>query len=184
MQPVEAKGIVLGVIALVNLEVIEATGKSLEIPCHVLDSTKPVWQGDVKNCGMIMGTNALVAFEFCISHANGTEISPVSAAKQLESTDLVKPVEELSKQTCKELSKQTCSPICLTDPDQCYRSVQVQTPSLTELVTLPKVTKTELDASQLLTDLVILPKRKRVSATKIFVVVLKHNVQIMPGITK
>ena len=90
-QPVGAEGSVLGTIALVSLEVmIETTGKKLEVPCYVIDSTKPIWQGEVKNCGMIMGTNALVAFQFCISHSNGIVISPVSLMKQEESADLLK----------------------------------------------------------------------------------------------
>ena len=98
-QPVGAEGSVLGAIALVNLEVvIETTGKKLEVPCYVIDSTKPIWQGEVKNCGMIMGTNVLVAFQFCISHSNGIVISPVSLMKQEESADLLKS-HELSKQT-------------------------------------------------------------------------------------
>ena len=71
-QPVGAEGSALGATALVKLEVvIEATGIKLTVPCYVIDSTKPVWQGDVKNYGMIMGTNALSAFEFHISHSNG-----------------------------------------------------------------------------------------------------------------
>ena len=78
-QPVGAEGSVLRATALVKVDVIiEVTGKCLEIPCYVIDSAKPVWQGNVKNCGMIMGTNALVAFQFCISHFNGEKISPVS----------------------------------------------------------------------------------------------------------
>ena len=59
-QPVGAEGSVLGATALVNLEVVvESTGKSLKVPCYVIDSTKPVWRGDANNCGMIMGSNAL-----------------------------------------------------------------------------------------------------------------------------
>ena len=82
-QPIGAEGSVLGATALVKVDVIiEVTGKCLEIPCYVIDSAKPVWQGNVKNCGMIMGTNALVAFQFCISHFNGEKISPVSLPKQ------------------------------------------------------------------------------------------------------
>ena len=62
-QLVGAEGSVLGTTALVKFEVVvEVTGKCLEVPCYVIDSTKPVWQSNVKNCGMIMGTNALVAF--------------------------------------------------------------------------------------------------------------------------
>ena len=79
-QPVGAEGSALGATALVKLEVvIKAIGIKLTVPCYVIDSTKPVWQGDVKNCGMIMGTNALSAFECHISHSNGIEILPASS---------------------------------------------------------------------------------------------------------
>ena len=177
-QPVGAEGSVLGAIGLVNLEVvIETTGKKLEIPCYVIDSTKPIWQGEVKNCGMIMGTNALVAFQFCISHSNGMVISPVSLE---ESADLLKS-HELSKQTNSHPSTSV----------ECAKSVQVEmsvpTPLLTELVTLPKLVKTQLDASQLSTELVIQPSNKSSldeTSSKTFVVVLKHTVQVMPGFTK
>ena len=47
-QPVGAEGSALGATALVKLEiVIEATGTKLTVPCYVINSTKPVWQGDV-----------------------------------------------------------------------------------------------------------------------------------------
>ena len=150
------------------------------IPYYVIDSTKPIWQGEVKNCGMIMGTNALVAFQFCISHSNGIVISPVSLMKQEESADLLKS-HESSKQTNSHPSTSV----------ECSKSVQVEmsvpTPLLTELVTLPKLVKTQLDASQLSTELVIQPSNKSSSdetSNKTFVVVLKHTVQVMPGFTK
>jgi len=41
-----------------------------------------------------------------------------------------------------------------------------------------------LDTSQVSTELVIGPKMEKTSLDKKFVVVLKHTVQIMPGITK
>ena len=41
-QPVGAEGSVLGVTEVV----VEITGKSLEVPCYVINSTKPVWRGD------------------------------------------------------------------------------------------------------------------------------------------
>ena len=51
--------------ALVKLHVvIEITGLSIQIPCYMMDSSKPIWQGEVWNCGKIMGTNALVGFDF------------------------------------------------------------------------------------------------------------------------
>ena len=91
-QPVGAEESALGATALVKLEiVIEATGTKLTVPCYVINSTKPVWQGDVKNCGMIMATNALAAFEFHISHSNGIEILPASSecsAKQHNKPDV------------------------------------------------------------------------------------------------
>ena len=104
-QPVGAEGSVLGAIPLGV--VIETTGKKLEVPCYVIDSTKPIWQGEIKNCGMIMGTNALVAFQFCISHSNGIVISPLSLMKQEESADLLKS-HELSKQTRNMIGNEQC----------------------------------------------------------------------------
>ena len=134
-QPVGAEGSVLGATALVKVDVIiEVTGKCLEIPCYVIDSAKPVWQGNVKNCGMIMGTNALVAFQFCISHFNGEKISPVSLPKQELST---------------KVSKQTYLPLTDTiNSIPVQVDLAVQAPSLTELVTLPKPTQVQLDTQQ------------------------------------
>ena len=94
-QPVGAEDSVLGATALLNLKVaVEVTRKSLKVPCYVNDSAKPVWKGDAINCGMIMGSNALVAFQFHILHVNGIEVLSVNSAnslamglaKQLEST--------------------------------------------------------------------------------------------------
>ena len=69
---------------MVSLEVVvEVTGKSLKVPCYVIDSIKPVRRGDAQNCGIIMGSNALVAFQFHILHANGIEILPVDSVKPL-----------------------------------------------------------------------------------------------------
>ena len=169
-QPVGAEGSVLGATALVKVDVIiKVTRKCLEVPCYVIDSAKPVWQGNVKNCGMIMGTNALVAFQFCISHFNGEKISPVSLPKQ-----------ELSA----KVSKQTYLPLTDTiNSIPVQVDLAVQAPSLAELVTLPKPTQVQLDTSQVSTELIIGPKKEKTSLDKTFVVVLKHTVQIMPGIT-
>ena len=62
-QPVGAEGSVLGATALVNLEVVvEITGKSLKVPCCVIDSTKPVWRGDANNC--VWAPMLLLLFSF------------------------------------------------------------------------------------------------------------------------
>ena len=131
-QPVGAEGSILGATALVNLKVtVEATGKNLEVPCYVIDSARPIWQGDAKDCGMIMGTNALVAFQFRILHANGIEISPISTTKQLESIDSLEPTPEESEQTHRPqcLSK-------LTESVECYKPAQLDQ-QLAQLVVLP-----------------------------------------------
>ena len=40
----------LGAKALVKLQVVvEITGSSLLVPCYVMDSSKPIWQGEVRN---------------------------------------------------------------------------------------------------------------------------------------
>ena len=57
---------------------LEATGKSLCILYYVVDSTRPLWQGAVKNCGLVLGTNALVGFAIQLVHKNGTAAQPVS----------------------------------------------------------------------------------------------------------
>ena len=127
-QPVGAEGSALGATALVKLEiVIVATGIKLTAPCYAIDSTKPIWQGDGKNCGMIMGTNALSASEFHISHSNEIEILPASSeclAKQHYKPDVSKSVD---------LFYLIDLQVNLADATKCLKPVQedlvVQTPS-------------------------------------------------------
>ena len=59
---------------MVELQVVEIIGSSLLVPCYVMDSSKAIWQGEVRNCTMIMGINTLVGFDFRISHSNGIEV--------------------------------------------------------------------------------------------------------------
>ena len=180
-QPVGAEGSVLGATALVNLEVVvQVTGKSLKVPCYVIDSTKPVWKGDAKNCGMIMGSIALVAFQFHILHANGIEVLTVNSANslavdsvtQLESTpaDSVEQVSEV-------MSKHTCAPVGSSNSTvlfECYKPTQLSL-HLAELAVLPM---------QKVMEQTMLPKIPNVSSTKVLVVVLKCTTQVLPGITK
>ena len=49
----------------------------------MIDFTKPVLRGGAKNCGIIMGSNTFVAFQFRILHANEVEILPVNLVKPL-----------------------------------------------------------------------------------------------------
>ena len=85
-QPLGAGGTELGAkkVVLISLT-LEATGKSLHIPCYVVDSTRLLWQGAVKNCGLVLGTNTIVGFGIQLVHENGTTIQPVAGnAKSVE----------------------------------------------------------------------------------------------------
>ena len=44
--------------------------------CFVLTSDKPVWQGTVKDCAMVLGTNAMVKFGMQTMHMDGTILKP------------------------------------------------------------------------------------------------------------
>ena len=169
-QPVGAEGSVLGATALVNLEVVvESTGKSLKVPCYVIDSTKSVWRGDANNCGMIMGSNAFVAFQFRILHANGIEILPVNSVKSLvvDPATQLEPTDSLEQAT-EEMSPHTKS----TELFECYKPTQLSQ-QLAELVILPMPKAPKQP---------IISKNLNVPPNKL-PVVLKSTTQVMPGIT-
>ena len=42
----------------------------------MLSSEKPIWRGELYNCGVVLGTNALVVLKFKVFHSNGTEVPP------------------------------------------------------------------------------------------------------------
>ena len=70
-QPIGASGQDLGASSVVAIETrIEQTGRKLVIPCFVMTSAKPIWQGNVKDCAMVLGTNALVEFGFQLVHTD------------------------------------------------------------------------------------------------------------------
>ena len=76
-QPVGAGGQVLGARKIVIIYVmLDATGKSICVPCYVLDSEKPLWQGTVRNCGLVLGTNTITAYGIQVLHANGEVVHP------------------------------------------------------------------------------------------------------------
>lgn len=76
-QPVGATGQELGADGIAVLDILmETTGKTCPIPCYVLDSTRPLWSGELEDCGVLMGTNALVQHGFTVKHSNGTEVEP------------------------------------------------------------------------------------------------------------
>ena len=74
-QPVGSSGKPIGMTALVLLEVtVEDSGMTQQVPCYVLDSSKPIWQGEVNNCSLVLGTNALLSLGFMVSHCDSTVI--------------------------------------------------------------------------------------------------------------
>jgi len=84
-QPVGALGKELGAVGMTILQMeIEETGQNLNIPCYVLESNKPLWKGELKNCAVLLGTNALVEYGFEVSHSNGIPIQPTCRNQQSE----------------------------------------------------------------------------------------------------
>ena len=56
-QPVGVMGKELGTCGIVVLQMeIDKTRQSLEFPCYVLDSVKPLWQGELRGCAVLLGT--------------------------------------------------------------------------------------------------------------------------------
>ena len=78
-QPVGAGGERLGTIGIVLLKVqVTDTDILREVPCYVLDSSKPLWGGEVSDCGIVIGTNALSSLGFDITHPDGTTVVPAT----------------------------------------------------------------------------------------------------------
>ena len=76
-QPIGASGQELGATSIVAIQtMMEQTRQKLVIPCFVLTSDKPVWQGTVKDCAMVLGTNAMVKFGMQTMHMDGTILKP------------------------------------------------------------------------------------------------------------
>jgi len=53
---------------------VEQTGQEFVIPCFVLKPSKPVWQGMVNDCAMVLGTNAMVEYGLRTVHSNGVVV--------------------------------------------------------------------------------------------------------------
>jgi len=76
-EPIGATGAALRTASLVRLcASVEETVAVKKIPCFVRASEKPIWSGEVANCGIILGTNALISLGFRATYSNGTEVHP------------------------------------------------------------------------------------------------------------
>ena len=51
------------------------------VPCYILDSSKPIWQGESKDCRMIIGTNALEELGFSIVDSDGKVLKSSNAIR-------------------------------------------------------------------------------------------------------
>ena len=61
--------------------------KQHQVPCCVLESSKPIWNGELKNCAMLLGTNVLSDLGFCIISSDGSKVLPEEVAESNEQCD-------------------------------------------------------------------------------------------------
>ena len=81
-QPTGAGGYKLGATAVVRLHVTSTDGeRQHQVPCYVLESSKPIWSGELKNCAMVLGTNALEDLGFCIVTNKGSKVKPEGSSE-------------------------------------------------------------------------------------------------------
>ena len=74
----------LGTVAIVLLNCkvqVTVTDILREVPCYVLDSSKPLWTGEVSDCDIVLGTNVLGSLGFNITYPNGAMVTPAKVAE-------------------------------------------------------------------------------------------------------
>ena len=75
------------VVAVVVLKLtIEGNSTTFNVPCYVLQSSKPFWSGDLYDCALVLGTNVLETLGFRITKPNGELVSP--AGKRCQSAEV------------------------------------------------------------------------------------------------
>ena len=83
--------------AIVVLKItIEGTSKAFSVPCYVLQSCKPLWNGELYDCALVLGTNALEALGFWIMHPSGELVNTTgkTCKSVVVQTDQLGPVSE------------------------------------------------------------------------------------------
>ena len=83
---------------VLNMEV-EATKVAKEVLCFVLDSSKPLWKGELIDCGLVLGTNSLRHLGFEITQPNGTAVDPHVTGEGEKTVTTDSPVETNSTDT-------------------------------------------------------------------------------------
>ena len=76
-QPVGASGQELGATSVVAIGAsLGHTGQSVTVPCFVVTSDKPIWQGALQDCAVVLGTNAMVKFGIQTVLSDGSVVTP------------------------------------------------------------------------------------------------------------
>ena len=74
-QPIGATGTELAAAVKLHME-LDVTKANQKVSCFVLDSSRPLWQGELQDCGVLLGTNALVDLGIEVTHRDGSVIAP------------------------------------------------------------------------------------------------------------
>jgi len=69
---------------------VEATGAAQKVPCYILDSAKPIWRGELKDCRIVLGMNALAELGFSIMDAKGCIVTSDGSSNPPQETQVNK----------------------------------------------------------------------------------------------
>ena len=91
----------LGAQGIVTLQVtVERTGVVQSVRCYILDSSKPIWQGELKDCGIVIGTRTRVQCVDCKGNIlTSTKASKGTSAEQGKVSDSADVATPGSKET-------------------------------------------------------------------------------------
>ena len=106
-QPIGASGQELRATSVVAMEtMMKQIEQTLVIPCFVMTSVRPIWHGAIKDCCMVLRTNAMVEFKMQTVNANGNvvktsdvDIIGHAASSCMRSVFLVRAVHMYPKQS-------------------------------------------------------------------------------------
>lgn len=63
-QPIGTGSEALGAMAMVALDtVVEEIKESQRVSCYILESSKPIWQGELNDCELVNRTNTLAKLD-------------------------------------------------------------------------------------------------------------------------
>ena len=76
-QPIGASGQGLGATSVVILQTrLDCIGQVVMIPCFVVMSDKPIWQGALRDCAVVLGTNAMIKLGIQTVLSDGSVVTP------------------------------------------------------------------------------------------------------------